>query len=166
MRTTVPGVYAVGDLVSTPQLAHVAFSEAIIAIKTILGEAVLPIEYGKVPWGIYCHPEVSFCGLTEEQARAQGYDVVTSVHHFTGNGRAMIIGDTTGICKVVAERNGKILGVHITGPWATELLGEGYLAVNWEATADDLAPLIQAHPTLTELFGETVLSLTGRSLHG
>ena len=166
MRTTVPGVYAVGDLVATPQLAHVAFAEAIVTIKSILGESVLPIEYGKVPWGIYCHPEVSFCGLTEAQAREQGYDVVTSTHHFTGNGRAMIIGETQGIVKVVAEKNGPILGVHITGPWATELLGAGYVSVNWEATAEDLAALIQPHPTLTELFGETMLSLTGRGLHG
>jgi len=167
MRTAVPGVYAVGDLCGTAQLAHVAFSEAIVAIRTILGEHVLPIEYGKVPWGIYCHPEVSFCGLTEAQAREQGYDVMTSTHHFTGNGRAMIIGETQGIAKVVADKeSGTILGVHIAGPWATELLGAGYVSVNWEATVDDLAYLIQPHPTLTELFGETVLSLTGRGLHG
>ncbi len=165
MRTTVAGVYAVGDLVATPQLAHVAFAEAIVAIKDILDEDPMPIAYDKVPWGIYCHPEVGFSGLTEAQARERGYDVVTSVHRFMGNGRAMIIGETDGLVKIVADADGVILGVHIVGPWATELLVEGYLAVNWEATADDLGLLIHPHPSLSELFGESALALTGRSLH-
>jgi dihydrolipoamide dehydrogenase len=165
MRTNVEGVFAVGDVVATPQLAHVAFSEAIVAIKTMLGEQVAPIEYDKVPWGIYCHPEVGFCGLTEEQAREQGYDIETSVHHWVGNGRALIIGETDGAVKIVAEKNGPILGVHIVGPWATELMLEGYLTVNWEATPADLGLLIHPHPSLSELFGESVLALTGRSLH-
>lgn len=166
MRTTRTGVYAVGDLVSTPALAHVGFAEAIVAIKTILGESAAPIAYDKVPWGIYCHPEVAFSGLTEDAARERGYDVVTSVHRFAGNGRALIIGEPEGLVKIVAERDGPILGVHIAGPWATELLAEGYLAVNWEATAEDLGALIHPHPTLSELFGESALALTGRSLHG
>ncbi len=165
MRTTVPGVYAVGDVVNTPQLAHVGFAEAIVAIKTILGEDVDPVDYQKVPWGIYCHPEVSFCGLTEQQAKDQGYEVETSVHKFNGNGRALIIGEPDGLVKIVSEKDGPVLGVHIVGPWATELLGEGYLAVNWEATVADIGNLIHPHPTLSELFGETALALTGRSLH-
>jgi dihydrolipoamide dehydrogenase len=165
MRTSVDGIYAVGDVVATPQLAHVAFSEAIVAIKTILGEDPLPIEYDKVPWGIYCHPEVGFCGLTEEQAKERGYDVVTSVHRWMGNGRALIVGETDGMVKIVAEKDGPILGVHIAGPWATELIAEGYLSVNWEATPGDLGLLIHAHPSLSELFGESALALTGRSLH-
>ena len=86
MRTSVDGVYAVGDVVATPQLAHVAFAEAIVAIKTMLGESPAPVDYDKVPWGIYCHPEVGFCGLTEEQAKERGYDVVKSVHRWPGNG--------------------------------------------------------------------------------
>ena len=166
MRTSVPGVYAVGDLVATPQLAHVGFAEAIVTIKAILGEPAVPVDYSKVPWGIYCHPEVSFCGLTEEQAKEKGYDVVTSAHRFMGNGRALIIGDSDGLVKVVAERGGPILGVHIAGPWATELLAEGYLAVNWEALPEEVAAFVHPHPTLSEVFGETALSLTGRSLHG
>lgn len=166
MRTTVSGVYAVGDLVATPQLAHVGFAEAIVAVKAILGEPAVPIEYDKVPWGIYCHPEVGFSGLTEEQARERGLDVVTEVHRFGGDGRALILGETDGLVKLVAERDGPIVGVHIVGPWATELIAEGYLAVNWEATADDLAPLIHPHPTLSEVFGEAALALTGRGLHG
>jgi dihydrolipoamide dehydrogenase len=166
LHTSVPGVYAVGDVVDSPQLAHVGFAEAIVAIKTILGEPVEPVDYDKVPWGIYCHPEVAFSGLTEEQARERGHDVVTSVHRFAGNSRAVIIGETDGLVKIVAERDGPVLGVHIAGPWATELLAEGYLAVNWEATGADIGALIHPHPTLSELFGESALALTGRSLHG
>jgi dihydrolipoamide dehydrogenase len=165
-RTTVPGVYAVGDLVAGPALAHVGFAEAIISIKTILGEDVVPLDHDKVPWGIYCHPEVAFSGLTEAAAKDRGYDVVTSVHRFAGNSRAVIMGEPDGLVKIVAEKDGPLLGVHIVGPWATELLAEGYLAVNWEATPDDLGALIHPHPTLSELFGESALALTGRSLHG
>jgi dihydrolipoamide dehydrogenase len=165
MRTSLADTYAVGDVVATPQLAHVAFAEAIVAIKTMLGENPAPVDYGKVPWGIYCHPEVGFCGMTEEQARATGRDIVTSVHRWGGNGRALIIGESEGMVKIVAERDGPLLGVHIVGPWATELIAEGYLSVNWEATAADLGLLIHAHPTLSELFGESALALTGRSLH-
>ncbi len=167
LRTSAEGAYAVGDVVATPQLAHVAFSEAIVAIKTILGENPAPIDYDKVPWGIYCHPEVAFCGLTESEATERGYEIETSVHRWGGNGRALIVGETDGMVKIVAERNGgPILGVHIAGPWATELIAEGYLSVNWEATPADVGLLVHAHPTLSELFGESTLALTGRSLHG
>ena len=166
MRTSADGVYAVGDVVATPQLAHVAFSEGIVAIKSMLGEEPAPIDYDKVPWGIYCHPEVAFCGLTEAQATERGFDVETSVHRWGGNGRALIVGETDGMVKIVAERGGRILGVHIAGPWATELIAEAYLSVNWEATPGDIGLLIHAHPTLSELFGESALALTGRSLHG
>jgi len=165
MRTTVPGVYAVGDVVATPALAHVAFAEAIVAIHTILGEDATPVAYDKVPWGIYCHPEVAFSGLTEEEARNRGYDVVTKVARYGGNSRALIIGEPDGLVKIVSERDGPLLGVHIAGPWATELLAEGYLAVNWEATAADVAGLVHPHPTLGETFGEAAMALTGRSLH-
>jgi dihydrolipoamide dehydrogenase len=165
MRSSVEGVYAVGDVVATPQLAHVAFSEAVVAIKTMLGEAPLPLDYDKVPWGIYCHPEVAFCGLTEAQATERGYEVETSVHRWMGNGRALIVGETDGMVKIVCERGGAILGVHVAGPWATELIAEAYLSVNWEATPADIGLLVHAHPTLSELFGESVLALTGRSLH-
>lgn len=169
-RTTEPGVYAVGDLVATPQLAHVGFAEAIVAVKDILGESPIPVDYTKVPWCIYTHPEVAFVGMTEQAARDAGIDVVTKKDPFAGNGRAMIVGDTEGLVKVVAEkgpdgRAGRILGVHMAGPWVTEQLGQGYLAVNWEATPDDVAAFIQPHPTLSEGFGETMLAMTGRGLH-
>ncbi len=171
MRTAADRVWAVGDVVAaTPQLAHVGFAEAIVVVKSILGEPVLPIDYTRVPWAIYCHPEVAFAGLTEAQAKAAGIDVAVKKDPFGGNSRARIIGDTEGMVKIVAERRadgttGRILGVHMVGPWVTELLGAGYLAVNWEATAEDVAEFIQPHPSLSETFGETMLALTGRGLH-
>jgi dihydrolipoamide dehydrogenase len=170
-RTAVPNVWAVGDVVDTPQLAHVGFAEGILAITDILGEDTIPVDYGKVPWCIYCHPEVAFAGHSEQSAREAGYDVVVSKHRYSGNGRAMIVGETDGMVKIIAEKlpdgtGGKILGVHMVGPWATEQLGQGYLAINWEAHVDDVAQFIQPHPTMSELFGESVLALTGRSLHG
>lgn len=169
-RTGVAGVYAIGDVIATPQLAHIAFVEGMTAIKDILGEDPVPVDYDRVPWAIYCHPEVAFAGYSEEQAIAKGFEVVTSKHRHIGNSRAMIIGETEGLVKVIAQRRpdgtgGRVLGVHMVGPWATEQLGQGYLAVNWEATVEEVAHFIQPHPTMSELFGETMLSLTGRSLH-
>ncbi|MCP5025351.1 MAG: dihydrolipoyl dehydrogenase [Actinomycetia bacterium] len=171
MRTTMEGVWAVGDVVPTAQLAHVGFAEGMLAIRDILGEDPIPIDYANVPWAIYCHPEVAFAGHSEQSAIEAGYEVVTSSHRFAGNGRAMIVGQTDGLVKVIAEKRsdgngGRILGVHMVGPWVTEQLGQGYLAVNWEATVDEVAQFIQPHPTMSELFGETVMSLTGRALHG
>ena len=170
-RTTAEGVWAVGDVVDTPQLAHTAFAEGMLVICDILGEDPEPLDYLGTPWCIYCHPEVAFAGHTEQSAIEAGFDVVTETHRYMANGRAQILGETEGLVKVVAEKQadgtgGRILGVHMAGPWVTEQLGQAYLAVNWEATIDDVARLIQPHPTMSELFGETVLSLTGRSLHG
>jgi dihydrolipoamide dehydrogenase len=170
-RTAVAGVYAVGDVVATPQLAHVGFAEAIVAVRDMRGEELEPVDYGKVPWCIYCHPEVAFAGMTEQAARDAGHEVVVSKHSFGANSRAMIIGETEGLVKVIAAAGpdgtaGAILGVHMVGPWVTEQLGEGWLSVNWEATPHDMGQLIHPHPTLSETFGETVLSLTGRGLHG
>jgi dihydrolipoamide dehydrogenase len=170
MRTTAPGVFAIGDVVATPQLAHVGFAEGILVVKQILGEPAVPVDYGTVPWCIYCHPEVAFVGMTEDAARAAGLDVVVQRDPFGGNGRARILGETDGLVKVIAEKSpsgeaGRLLGVHMVGPWVTEQLGQAYLAVNWEATPGEIAQFVQPHPTLSETFGETVLALTGRGLH-
>ena len=170
-RTGEPGVYAVGDLISTPQLAHVAYAEAILVIKHALGESPMPIMYDRVPWAIYCHPEVAWAGPDEEQAKAAGHDVVVAKHPFKFNSRAQIIGETEGLVKIIAKRNadgsaGQVLGVHMVGPWVTEQLSGGYLAVNWEASVDEVAEFIQPHPSLSELFGETAMSLTGRNFNG
>ena len=170
-RTGEPGVYAIGDLVDTPQLAHVAYAEAVMVVKHLLGEQPHPVDYSRVPWAIYCHPEVAWAGPGEDAAKAEGLDVVVGKHPFKFNSRAQILGETEGMVKVIAKRNGdgsagQVIGVHMVGPWVTEQLSGGYLAVNWEATVDEIAEFIHPHPSLSELFGETVLSLTGRSFNG
>ena len=170
-ETGEPGVYAVGDLINTPQLAHVGYAEAILVIKHMLGESPMPVMYDRVPWAIYCHPEVAWAGPDEQQAKDAGYDVVVGKHPFKFNSRAQIVGETEGLVKIIAKKNadgsaGQVLGVHMVGPWVTEQLSGGYLAVNWEATVDEVAEFIQPHPSLSELFGETVLALTGRSFNG
>jgi dihydrolipoamide dehydrogenase len=166
MTTGRPGVYAIGDVVDTPGLAHVAYAEGIVAIQHILGETPVPVDYSGVPWVVYTHPEVAWAGLTEDQARAAGHDIEVHKHRFAGNGRAMIIGETDGMVKVVAVKDGPILGFHLVGPWASELLAEGYLAVNWQATPSDVGHFIHPHPSLSEAIGETMLTFSGRSLHG
>ncbi|HEV3401568.1 MAG TPA: FAD-dependent oxidoreductase, partial [Acidimicrobiales bacterium] len=171
LRTGEDGVYALGDLVNTPQLAHVGFAEAVVAVKDMLGEDPVPVDHQKVPWCIYCFPEVAFAGLSEQAARDAGLDVVVSKHRFGGNSRALIVGEPDGMVKVVAEKQadgkaGRLLGVHMVGPAVTEQIAEGWLSVNWEATPEDISQYIHALPTLSETFGETVMSLTGRGLHG
>jgi dihydrolipoamide dehydrogenase len=170
MRTGEPGVYAAGDLVDTPALAHVGFAEAILIVDQILGNPAVPVDYGRVPWCIYCQPEVAFAGFSEEAARQAGFDVVTKKDPFGGNGRALIVGDAEGLVKVIAEKRpdgsaGRVLGVHMVGPWVTEQLGQAYLSVNWEATAAEVAQFVQPHPSLSETFGETMLALSGKGLH-
>ena len=171
LRTGEEGVYALGDLVSTPQLAHVGFAEAIVAVKDMLGESPVPVDHQKVPWCIYCFPEVAFAGLAEEAARDAGLDVVVAKQRFSGNSRALIVGEPEGLVKVVAEKQpdgkaGRLLGVHMVGPAVTEQIAEGWLSVNWEATPEEISQYVHPHPTLSETFGETVMSLTGRGLHG
>ncbi|MCB0982226.1 MAG: dihydrolipoyl dehydrogenase, partial [Ilumatobacter sp.] len=158
-RTGEPGVYAIGDLINTPALAHVGYAEAILVTKHILGESPVPVAYDRVPWAIYCHPEVAFVGPSEEAAREAGHDVVVAKHQFRANSRAQILGELDGLVKIIAKRAadgsaGQVLGVHMVGPWVTEQLSGGYLAVNWEATVPEVAEFIQPHPSLTELFGE------------
>ncbi len=170
-QTGEPGVYAIGDLIDTPALAHVGYAEAVMVVKHLLGEHPNPIMYDRVPWAIYCHPEVAWAGPGEDAAKEAGIDVVVGKHPYKFNSRAQIVGETEGLVKVVAKQNpdgtaGQVLGVHMVGPWVTEQLSGGYLAVNWEATVDEVAEFIQPHPSLSELFGETMLSLTGRSFNG
>jgi len=165
-----PGVYAVGDLINTPQLAHVAYAESIVAVKHMRKEKVYPVMYDRVPWAIYCHPEVAWAGPSEEQAKAAGVDVVVAKHQYRANSRAMILGEPDGLLKIIAKKNsdgsaGQVIGVHMVGPWVTEQLSGAYLAVNWEATVEEIAEFIQPHPSLTELFAETALSMTGRSIN-
>lgn len=166
LETSRPGVYAVGDCIATPGLAHVAYAEGVVAVERILGENPPPVDYGKVPWVVYTHPEVAWAGLTEAEAREAGHDVEVHKHAMAGNGRAMILGETDGLVKIVAAKDGPILGFHLVGAWASELLHEGYLAVNWEALPSEVGRLIHAHPSLSEAIGETMITFSGRSLHG
>jgi dihydrolipoamide dehydrogenase len=170
-RTSMEGVWAVGDLIATPALAHVGFAEAIVAIQDILGEHPIPVDYGRVPLCIYSSPEVAFAGLSEQAAVDAGYDVLTHSSQYSHNARSMIVNQPEGLVKVIAEkgpdgRPGRVLGVHMVGPWVTEQLTGGYLAVNWEATVDEVAHFVQPHPTLSEVFGEAFIALAGRPLHG
>jgi len=170
-RTGEDGVWAVGDAIPGPALAHIAFMEGMVAIQDILGEDPAGIDYGKIPACIYTRPEAAFTGMSEEEAKEAGIEVVTQKSRFNHNGRSMIVNQPEGMVKVIAEKDadgnpGRILGVHMAGPWVTEQLGQGYLAVNWEATVEDMASLIQPHPTMSEVLGEALISLTGRPLHG
>src|SRR6478736_4939058 len=131
-RTGEEGVYAIGDLIATPQLAHVGYAEAIMVTKDILGEGPVPVAYDRVPWAIYCDPEVAFVGPSEEAAKEAGLDVVVAKHQFRANSRAQILGTLDGLVKVIAKKGpdgkaGQILGVHMVGPWVTEQLSGGYL---------------------------------------
>jgi dihydrolipoamide dehydrogenase len=166
MLTSRPGVYAVGDCVDTPGLAHIAYAEGVLAVQHFLGENPVPIDYAKVPWVVYTHPEVAWSGLTEAAAREAYGEVDVHKHSMAGNGRAMILGETDGLVKVVARKDGPVVGFHMVGPWASELMHEGYLAVNWEALPAEVGHLIHAHPSLSEAIGETMITFSGRSLHG
>jgi len=170
-RTGEQGVWAVGDAIATPALAHIAFMEGIIAVQGILGEDPAAIDYAKVPWCVYTRPEAAFTGMSEEAAKEAGLEVVTQKSRYNHNGRALIVNQAEGMVKVIAEKTadgsaGRILGVHMVGPWVTEQLGQAYLAVNWEASVTEMASLIQPHPTMSEVLGEAMISLTGRPLHG
>jgi dihydrolipoamide dehydrogenase len=166
MLTGRPGVYAVGDIVAgTPQLAHAGFAEGIAAITHMATGGVAPVDYRAVPLVVYTDPEIASVGLTEAKAREAGYDVEVSSHGMRGVGRAIIQGETGGLVKVVAEKEGPILGATVVGPGAGEMIHELMYTVAWEALPAEAAALIHAHPTVAEAIGETLLSAAGRSLH-
>jgi len=165
MLTDAPNVYAVGDIVAgTPQLAHAGFAEGISAITHIATGTPAPTDYRAIPLVVYTRPEVASVGLTEQQARDAGYDVVTTDHPFAGAGRAIIKGET-GLARVVVEKDGPILGATVVGSIAGELIHELMYAVGWEALPSEAAAFIHAHPTMAEAVGETLLAAAGRSLH-
>jgi dihydrolipoamide dehydrogenase len=163
-RTNVPGVWAVGDLIPTLQLAHVGFGEGILVAEEICGLNPRPINYDGVPRVTYSEPEVASVGLTTAQAKERGHDVVELNYDLAGNGKAQIL-RTAGSIKLVSQKNGPVLGIHMVGARVGELLAEAQLIFNWEATADDVAPLIHAHPTLSEAMGEAHMALAGKPLH-
>jgi len=163
-RTNVPGIWAVGDLIPTLQLAHVGFGEGILVAEEICGLSPRPINYDGVPRVTYSEPEVASVGLTTAQAKERGHDVVELNYDLAGNGKAQIL-RTAGSIKLVSQKNGPVLGIHMVGARVGELLAEAQLIFNWEATADDVAPLIHAHPTLSEAMGEAHMALAGKPLH-
>ncbi|HZA27970.1 MAG TPA: dihydrolipoyl dehydrogenase [Actinomycetota bacterium] len=165
LQTNVPGVWAIGDVAATPfQLAHVSMAEGIAAAERIAGQEAAEIDYVGVPRVTYCSPEISSVGLTEAQAKERGHDVAVEKFSFQGLGKANIVGEG-GSCKVVAEKEGPVLGIHLIGPHVTDLIAEGMLITNWEATPAEVAALIHPHPSLSEAMGEAHLALAGKPLH-
>jgi dihydrolipoamide dehydrogenase len=172
-RTNVEGVYAIGDAVWVPdanwphpQLAHVAYAEGMRVAELLAGESPTAVDYKNIPHVIYCQPEVAAVGLTEEKAKDLGMDVQTTRYPFSANARALMLGGGQGFVKTVAEKDGAVVGVHIIGPRASDLIAEAMLVTSWEAYPSELAEIIHPHPTLTEVVGETFLELAGKPLHG
>jgi dihydrolipoamide dehydrogenase len=171
-RTSVDGVYAVGDCIETLGLAHASFAEGFLVADQLAGLDVLPVDYTGVPRVTYSHPEVASVGYTEAQAKDAGYEVVTERYPFQSLGRAAMA-KATGMVKLIAEKDesaeggaGRMLGIHIVGPRATDLIAEGELIYNWEALPGDVAQFIHPHPSFSEAIGEAHLALAGRALHG
>ncbi len=166
MRTNVPGVYAIGDVVATPALAHVASHEGILAVDHIAGKPVHAIDYLGVPNCTYSHPEVASVGLTERAAREKGHDLRVGKFPFSAISKAAILGDTTGFVKIVADkRYDEVLGVHIIGPRATELIAEATLGKHLETTVEAITHTIHAHPTLSEAMMEAAHAVYGETIH-
>jgi dihydrolipoamide dehydrogenase len=166
-RTGEPGVYAIGDIVAgTPQLAHVATAEGMVAIGHIAGKPVMPINRNHIPGATYTEPGIGSVGLTEAQARAAGHAVKIGKFPFAADAKASILGQHDGFVKIVAdEKYGEILGVHIIGPQAFELISEGVLAMEAEATVETLLHTIHAHPTLYEAMGEAFNAVYGMAIN-
>jgi len=167
MQTAETGIYAIGDIVmGTPQLAHVGGMEGIVAISKIAGKEDKPINLLRIPNVTFCHPEIGSVGLSEAKAREQGYKVKVGKFPFTANSRASIVGEHEGFIKVVSDsKYGEILGVHIIGPQATELIAEAVTAMELEATVEDLMWTIHAHPTLAEAMLDASNSVYGLAIN-
>ena len=166
-QTAEPGIYAIGDIVlGTPQLAHVGAMEGLVAVAKIAGKPGKPINRERIPGATYCHPEIGSVGLTETQAREAGYNVKIGKFPFTANSRASIVGQHEGFIKIVSDADyGEILGVHIIGPQATELIAEAVAAMEAEMTVKDLAWTIHAHPTLAEAMLDASNSVYGMAIN-
>jgi dihydrolipoamide dehydrogenase len=169
MRTSVKGVWAIGDCIGdprAPKLAHVASTQGEVAVDTILGEEAA-MDYDVVPNVVYTHPEIAQVGLTEAQAKEKyGDEVKVARFSFKASGRARALGESDGVTKIVAAgKDQRIVGVHIVGPQASELIAEATLAMRLEATTDDVIATIHAHPTLAETFREAALVARGRPIH-
>ena len=167
MQSDDPSLYAIGDCVNTPWLAHIASAEGILAANHMAGQKVTAINYDHTPSCVYSEPPVAWSGLTEEEAKKRGYEVKIGRFDMARSGKAGILGKKRGFIKFVTDsKYGEILGVHIIGPDATELLAEPAFAMQMEATIDDIAGTIHAHPTLYEGIYEAAAAAVGRAVHG
>jgi dihydrolipoamide dehydrogenase len=165
-ETAEPGIYAIGDVLPTAQLAHLASKEGILVVEKIAGKKVEPIKHNLVPNCTYCDPEVASVGLTEAKAKEAGYDVKVGKFPFSASGKARILGETDGFVKIVAEKKyDEVLGVHIIGPHATELLAEACVGMALETTADELGRIMHAHPTVSESVMEAAEGVHDLTIH-
>jgi dihydrolipoamide dehydrogenase len=166
-QTAEPGIYAIGDVVAgTPQLAHVASAQGMVAVAKMAGKEAIPIKRNRIPGATYTEPGIGSVGLTEAQARAAGYKVKVGKFPFAANSKATILGSHDGFVKIVAdEKYGEILGVHIIGPQAYELISEAVTAMNAEATVETMMNTIHAHPTIYEAVGEAFNNVYGLTIN-
>jgi dihydrolipoamide dehydrogenase len=167
MRTNVPHIYAIGDVTALLQLAHVAEAQGVVAAETIAGAETLPLgDYRMLPRATFCQPQVASFGLTEQQARDEGYDVVVAKFPFTANGKAHGLGDPSGFVKLIADaKYGELIGGHLIGHDVSELLPELTLAQKWDLTATELARNVHTHPTMSEALQECFHGLTGHMIN-
>ena len=166
METSAKGVYAIGDMAGAPLLAHKAMAEGVVAAEAIAGQHPRPIDYGNVPSCTYCRPQVASIGVTEAKAKEKGREVLVGKFPFTASGKAVALGETDGFVKVVADKaTGEILGVHIVGPEATEIIHEFAVGRTLEATLEEIMHTIHAHPTLSEAALEATLAALGQAIH-
>jgi dihydrolipoamide dehydrogenase len=166
MRTGVAGIYAIGDCAGPPLLAHKASHEGIAAVEHIHGDEHAGIDYDNIPAVTYCHPEVASCGMTEKQARDAGHDIDVGRFPFSANGRARTAGETDGFVKIIRDRKyGEVLGAHIVGAHASELIGEFIVGRHLETTAEEMDRAMHPHPTLSEAIAEAALASLGHALH-
>lgn len=166
MKTNVDGIWSVGDCAGAPLLAHKAMHEGVVAAEHIAGVGHHTVDYGNIPNCTYCHPEVASVGLTEEQAKEKGLDIEVGKFPWLGNGRAVAAGDATGFVKVIRDRKySEVVGAHIVGPHATELIAEYVMARHLESTVEEIDRAMHPHPTLSEAVAEGALAALGRPLH-
>jgi dihydrolipoamide dehydrogenase len=167
MRTNVPHIYAIGDVTGLLQLAHVAEAQGVIAAETIAGAETLELgDYRMMPRATFCQPQVASFGLTEAQARDEGYDVKVAKFPFTANAKAHGLGETAGFVKLVADgKYGELLGGHLIGPDVSELLPELTLAQRWDLTVNELTRNVHTHPTLSEALQECFHGLAGHMIN-
>jgi len=166
METSVKGLYAIGDMAGAPLLAHKAMAEGVVAAEAIAGKSPRPVDYGNVPSCTYCRPQIASIGWTEARAKEAGREVSVGRFPFTASGKAVALGETEGFVKVIADKaTGEIVGVHIIGPEATEIIHEFAVGRTLEATLEEIIHTIHAHPTLSEAALEATLAALGQAIH-